>query len=71
MTGYGTNLRPKKLLKNGEAAKTLFKHEINLSNGFGPQNSFDEDKIRHFKSSMPRTIHRQDFPHTAAERQTN
>ena len=34
MTGYGTNLRPKKLLKNREAAKTLFEHEIILKNGF-------------------------------------
>jgi hypothetical protein len=34
MTGYGTNMRPKKLLKNVEAAKHYFEHKICPHNSF-------------------------------------
>ena len=34
MTGYGTNMRPKKLLKHVEAAKHYFGHKISTHNSF-------------------------------------
>jgi hypothetical protein len=81
MTGYGTNLRHKNMLKNVKAAKYNFEHKISPQNRFADNRTilslkivlkqFEEDNIRPIKRSMPRTIHRQDFSHTAAEIPTN
>ena len=71
LAGYGTDMRPKNLLKNVEAAHDRIWNKFETKKYAQKCKSFQKHNIRHIKRSMPRTIHRQDFLHTAAEMPTN